>query len=874
MRRSVPLYRQGPTRSLTLELLDLRLAMIAEGSSYSLDAVIDTSAVLGSISAVAEWGDGTSTPLAVSTTPAVGPIKVRFDYTLDTGNFFNTAEKRDILQIAAEMVFSRFSDSLTAITPSGTNTWQAVLFNPATGGQVSIPNLNIAANELVVYVGARPLSVQTGGQTVALGGSGGSAANGTAAWVNSVVGRGQPGALTPVPTDTAPWGGSITVDPNVKWHFGPTTDGLDSDEYDFLSAVCHEFMHVLGFGITFRPFGNSSSWDRLVSNGQFIGNASMNANGGQAVPLDGDLVHWREGTQSVGQETLMDPTINGKGIRKLPTPLDLAGLVDIGWNMISQQTHVAGTQTYGDDGNFPVQVTLKGSRAGSRSTSIGNVSVTNVAPTLDARGNQTGQANVPINIVDLGVFQDVGFGSKETFQYDIDWGDGSPLVEGIATIDRAGSAGVTTLGSFDGSHTYSSNRIYTVRYRVADDNGGVASQMFTIQISPPPELRLALSRPSIRENEGTNAALLQIETIGFNNSQSIEIQLTSADVSEATVPSTVTIPAGVTLVTIGITAVDDTLLDGTQSVEFIARSNSIASLPISILVLDHETVTVALNINQTREDAGAGAAVLHVARSNTDHSSPLDVQLASSDPTAATLPPSVTIPAGANAIDVSVTAVDDSIVDGNQNTQLSASANGYEGSSTILSVQDYEPLQWVEQGITLAESSANESKSITIRLPVSAPSSGVTLNLTADIDGQLLFPSQVTIPGGQTTATVSVSAINDTLAESPKPIKIAASGSGYIAATIPILLTDDDRSIWTNFENVFDTNGDGFVDPTDVLQVINFLKRFGTGELPNARDPLGPPFVDVNGNGFIEPLDVLLIINFLNRRSPVIAAKL
>jgi len=850
-------------RRLRLEELELRLTMIAEGGTYSIDTVLDTSALLGSITAQADWGDGTRTPIAVSPSPAVGPLRVRFDYSLDATQFFNTAEKRDSLQVAADIVLSRFSDTLTAITPSGTNTWQAVLFNPSALGQISIPNLTIAANELVVYVGARSI----GGITVALGGSGGSSSSGTTPWVQTVTGRGQAGTLSAIPTDTSPWGGSITVDPNVKWHFGPTTEGLDPDEYDFLTAVSHEFMHVLGFGITFRPFGNTSSWDRYVSGGNFVGPASVAANGGSAVPLDGDLIHWREGTQSAGQETLMDPSINSRGIRKLPTPLDIAGLSDLGWTLITQQVQVSGSKTYGDDGNFPVEVILTGSRAGAKTTPLGTVSVTNVAPTLNPRGNSTGQVTVPVSIVDLGVFQDTGFGATETFQYDINWGDGTAADTGAATVDRIGSAGVATIGSFDGTHTFARAGNYTVRYRITDDNGGLAEQTFSVQINPPPELKLSISTTEIKENAGANAATLVIESLGLDNSQSITLQLNSSDPSEATVPATVTIPAGATSVSVAISAVDDTLLDGSQSVQFTAQLGSLVSLPASIQVLDHETVSLALNVTQVREDGGPGAAVLRVGRSNTDNASSLDVQLSSTNPSIATIPNLVTIPADAASIDVSVTVIDDSIRDGNQNVSFNAAAINYVGSSTTLNVLDYEPLQWVEQGIAFAESPTSQAQSITIRLPAPAPDEGVTLNFLADTEGQLQFPLQVFIPAGQTMASVSVSAVNDTLAESLKTVKLIASGPGFDSASISISISDDDRSIWTNSENVFDVNGDGSVDPIDVLQIINFIKRSGTGTLATTRDPLGPPFIDINGNGSIEPLDVLLVINFLTRRA-------
>ncbi|MEC7564725.1 MAG: Ig-like domain-containing protein, partial [Planctomycetota bacterium] len=69
---------------------------------------------------------------------------------------------------------------------------------------------------------------------------------------------------------------------------------------------------------------------------------------------------------------------------------------------------------------------------------------------------------------------------------------------------------------------------------------------------------------------------------------------------------------------------------------------------------------------------------------------------------------------------------------------------------------------------------------------------------------------------------------------------------------------------WHNYDNPLDVNGDHATSPIDVLLIIQELNRNGSYELPTPRSELIPPFYDVNRDGWITPSDALQIINFLN----------
>ena len=77
--------------------------------------------------------------------------------TLENRNFFNTQAKRDVMQLAANIIGANLNSTLLAIQPSGQNTWTGNVRNPTTGQPQSFANQTIPANTIILYVGARAL---------------------------------------------------------------------------------------------------------------------------------------------------------------------------------------------------------------------------------------------------------------------------------------------------------------------------------------------------------------------------------------------------------------------------------------------------------------------------------------------------------------------------------------------------------------------------------------------------------------------------------------------------------------------------------------------------------------------------------------------
>ncbi len=124
------------------------------------------------------------------------------------------------------------------------------------------------------------------------------------------------------------------------WHLDHTTV-VAPGKMDLYTTALHEMIHVLGLG-------RSRTWRDQVRGTEWLGPAARQANGNSGAGLiASDGVHLASGLQSpsitngVAQEPLMSNSIV-LGARKFLTQLDAAILKDLGWTVTLPQAAVAG----------------------------------------------------------------------------------------------------------------------------------------------------------------------------------------------------------------------------------------------------------------------------------------------------------------------------------------------------------------------------------------------------------------------------------------------------------------------------------------------------------------------------------------------------
>jgi hypothetical protein len=378
----------------------------------------------------------------------------------------------------------------------------------------------------------------------------------------------------------------------------------------------------------------------------------------------------------------------------------------------------------------------------------------------------------------------------------------SPLANGYYLIELEGDAGGiaspggrTLDGEFRDANIAGGTPEYGWNIAPSGDGvpGGDYRALFTVMTVP--ELILTLSTDTIAENAGASAATATLQRRFSDLSVSLVVTLTSDDASEASVAGTVTFAPNQTSLTFPIDAIDDTLLDGVQTITIRASAAGFITGVDSLLVTDFETLSLSINPSSIRESGGTATAT--VTRNNTDLSQPLTVTLASSDLSEATVPVTVVIPANAASQTFTVTAVDDSLLDGSQFLTISASAPGYAAAATSnLQVTDVELIS-----ISLAVASISElggTTTATVTRGNSDRSLPLTVNLATNDATEAAVPASVTIPANQASVTFTVTAVDDTLLDGSQTVSITASATGYDApASASLVVTDHETVVVT-----------------------------------------------------------------------------
>lgn len=157
------------------------------------------------------------------------------------------------------------------------------------------------------------------------------------------------------------------------------------------------------------------------------------------------------------------------------------------------------------------------------------------------------------------------------------------------------------------------------------------------------------------------------------------------------------------------------------------------------------------------------------------------------------VPSSITIPAGQSGTVVYLTVTDNDVVDDTSVVTMSVEGNDYPAAVAHLTIDDNE---LPDLQVTASKSVVNEGETFQLTITTShVPSEPLAVTLTSENDKRFNYPRQVTIPVGQTSVTVDVTAKDDDLPSETLSNTFTVSASRFNLGEVVVLLEDNDMPV-------------------------------------------------------------------------------
>jgi uncharacterized repeat protein (TIGR01451 family) len=291
----------------------------------------------------------------------------------------------------------------------------------------------------------------------------------------------------------------------------------------------------------------------------------------------------------------------------------------------------------------------------------------------------------------------------------------------------------------------------------------------------------------VSENVGTVNATLRLQPAPSSPQQ---VQFTSSAPGLVPAPAALTVPAGAESLTVPLSVLNNTLLDGTRTVTVTPSTSGYASTPLSLVVQDDETATLTLQAPATGTEGGPAATATVLVSSAPAMS--VSVTLASSSPDVATVPTTVLIPAGASSATFTITFPDNTRLEGTRHATLTASVAGWTAGQASIAVADNDPRTLavsLASGLAEGRGTLAEGGTVTLAGTLTTP---LTVTLASSDTTEIIVPATVTIPAGATSAKFDLTLPDDAEQDGVQTVTVTASADTFDSGTATTQVADND----------------------------------------------------------------------------------
>ena len=388
----------------------------------------------------------------------------------------------------------------------------------------------------------------------------------------------------------------------------------------------------------------------------------------------------------------------------------------------------------------------------------------------------------------------------------------------------AGETSVSTTVTATDDTTQEGNETLVIEAQHAGEIVG-GSQTITIIDNDMAQFTLTVDATSIDEDGGSAEVTVSTGEATFRTAQTITL-VTDGTATQGTdyaiAQQTLTLSAGETSVSTTVTATDDTVQEGDETLVIEAQHDGEAiGAAQTITITDNDMAQFTLTVDATSIDEDGGSAEVTVSTGEATFRTAQTITLVT-DGTAtqgtdyAIAQQTLTLSAGETSVSTTVTATDDTVQEGDETLVIEAQHDGEAiGAAQTITITDNDMAQFT---LTVDATSIDEdggSAEVTVSTGEATFRTAQTITLaiagTATQGTDYAIAQQtLTLSAGETSVSTTVTATDDTVQEGDETLVIEAQHDGEaIGAAQTITITDNDMAQFTLTVDATSINEDG-----------------------------------------------------------------
>ena len=318
----------------------------------------------------------------------------------------------------------------------------------------------------------------------------------------------------------------------------------------------------------------------------------------------------------------------------------------------------------------------------------------------------------------------------------------------------------------------------------------------------PPTLSLELSADTLAEGD---TVTVTVATGGgaFSTAQTIALTLggsAAEGIDYTLTPASITLDAGATAASVTVTALDDTEVEGRETITIAASLGTVEIGSASIAIAPSDQPVFGLTVSPATVAEGDVATVTAVTGGVTFAGAQTITLTLGGSATAGTdyaiAPASITLAAGATAGTATITVQDDAVVEDAETITITARhGTAVIGTRNITIARSDTP----SFSLTVAPATIAEGETATATVATGGVtfSSAQTISLARSGSAAVgtdytIAPASITLDAGATAGSVTISALDDTEVEDAETITLTARHGATAAGTATVTIARSD----------------------------------------------------------------------------------